>query len=156
MSRRYKSKKFIYKPRHEAILIFLFVRLSFLSQTNPNLALPKFVPHFCKLILALTESEDVLKEETLDDQLLFSMLVLSEIIKCDGAELLPYADMLIKVLDRTLHLTSRKGYALSSNLLKHLLKALTLINALDFRSISKPWEAYKDVEKELPIRVNID
>lgn len=49
------------------------------SQVNPSLALGTFVPHFSKLVLTLTESDDVATEELLDDELLFSLLLLSEV-----------------------------------------------------------------------------
>lgn len=54
------------------------VRLT--EQVNPALALGTFVPHFSKLVLTLTESEDVATEEALDDELLFGLLLLSEVI----------------------------------------------------------------------------
>ncbi len=113
------------------------------------------MPHFCKLVLTLTESDDILNEEFLDHELLFSLQIISELVRCDGKYLLNYSDLLVKVLTRTLHFKCRKGYLLSSALLKHILKALTLLHALDFRSIAKSWESYDKFQKDLPIRVRM-
>jgi len=37
------------------------------------------VPHLCDMVLSLVESDDVLKEEILDNELLYNLLLLSEV-----------------------------------------------------------------------------
>ncbi|KAL3232022.1 hypothetical protein MRX96_023105 [Rhipicephalus microplus] len=54
-----------------------------MARVNPNLALATFVPHFTKLVMALTKSDEVATEELLDDELLFHLLLLSEIVRCN-------------------------------------------------------------------------
>ncbi|GBN35190.1 hypothetical protein AVEN_102836-1, partial [Araneus ventricosus] len=49
-----------------------------LCRVTPQLGLPAFLPHFSKLVLALTEHNEIFDEERLDDELLFSLLILSE------------------------------------------------------------------------------
>ena len=106
--------------------------------------------------MTLSESEEVLRsDEILDNELLFSLLLVSEVVRSNGVHLLKYKDLIIQLLDRILYLACRKCYTLGSTMLKHVLKALTQVYALDFKSISKPWDAYDDFEKELPIRVFI-
>jgi len=65
--------------------------------------------------------------------------------------LLIYREDLIAVLKATLHLKCREGAELAGNLLQHLLKALTLIYAMDYRSSAKGWDT--PLEEQLPIRV---
>lgn len=121
-------------------------------KTNPELSCEKFLPHFCRLALTLTEAEEILMEETLDDELLFCLQLLSEVVRCNGVVLLKYKDILLQVLDRTLLLKSRKGYELASCALQNLLKSLTMLYALEFRSSAVPWDEYCDFTKHLPIR----
>ncbi|XP_064483757.1 proteasome activator complex subunit 4-like [Ornithodoros turicata] len=122
------------------------------ARVNPAMALNTFVPHFGKLVLTLTESEEVVSEELLDDELLFSLLLLSEMVLCSGEPLLQHLELLCKVLRRTLHLSSRQGYLLAGTLLSHLLRALTLVYPQDFRSTHLTWDQCKDLTTYLPIR----
>lgn len=123
-----------------------------MARVNPSLALGTFVPHFSKLVITLTESDDVATEELLDDELLFSLLLLSEVVRCNGRELLPHVELLRKVLHRTLHLSSRKGYLLASTLLRNMLRACTMVFPLDYRSTHRPWEECLDFASYLPTR----
>lgn len=123
-----------------------------MARVNPKLALGTFVPHFTKLVLALTESEDVVTEELLDDELLFGLLLLSEMVRCDGRELLPHVPALRQVLGRTLQLSSRRGYLLASSLLRNMLRACSMVFPLDYRSTATPWEECLDFASHLPIR----
>ena len=74
-------------------------------------------------------------------------------MRCDGEFLVPYGDELITVLKSTLHLKCKDAIELSGNLLRHLLKALTLIYALDYRCTTIDWDA--SLSSVLPIRVSI-
>lgn len=121
-------------------------------RVNPELALKTFVPHFSKLVIALTAIEDVAKEEILDNELLFSLLLLSEVVRCDGRHVLTYKSELEKVLHRTLHLNSRQGYLLAGALLRHTLRSMSLIYPLDYRSSCIPWEKCQNFQEYLPIR----
>ncbi|XP_065305913.2 proteasome activator complex subunit 4A-like [Dermacentor albipictus] len=123
-----------------------------MARVNPNLALATFVPHFTKLVLALTGSEEVATEELLDDELLFDLLLLSEMVRCNGKELLPHLPSLRDVLHRTLHLSSRRGYLLASSLLRNILRACSLVFPLDYRMTAIPWEQCLDFANYLPIR----
>ncbi|XP_077536244.1 proteasome activator complex subunit 4-like [Haemaphysalis longicornis] len=122
------------------------------ARANSKLTLDTVVPHYVKLVLALTESEDVAKEHLLDDELLFGLLILSETVECDGRALLPHVPALRQVLQRTLHLSSRRGYQLAGSLLANVLKACTTVLPLDARSTGLSWEQYLDFANHLPIR----
>ncbi|KFM69250.1 Proteasome activator complex subunit 4, partial [Stegodyphus mimosarum] len=116
------------------------------SRVNPELGLQAFVPHFSKLVLALTESEDLVNEEKLDDELLFSLLILSEVIRCDGHYLLKYQSNIERLLERTLHLKCKDGYRLACCILNWTLKTYVQCYPLETCSISNPWSRYGSEE----------
>ncbi|ELK14706.1 Proteasome activator complex subunit 4, partial [Pteropus alecto] len=101
----------------------------------PEESLKLFVPHCCSVITQLTMNDDVLNEEELDKELLWNLQLLSEITRVDGKKLLLYREQLVKILQRTLHLTCKQGYTLSCNLLHHLLRSTTLIYPTEYCSV---------------------
>lgn len=78
------------------------------------------------------------------------MCVLLQAVRCDGSCLLAYGEQLVDVLKATLHLKCKEAADLAGNLLHHLLRALTLIYALDHRSTTMDWN--KPLTEVLPIR----
>ncbi|KAG8177101.1 hypothetical protein JTE90_015245 [Oedothorax gibbosus] len=117
-------------------------------KVNSEVGLQTFLPHFSKLVLSLAESDDILKEERLDDELLFSLLILSEIVRSNGKHLVKYNDYLIKVLDRALKLTCKDGYKLGCTILKHTLKTYVMLFPLETYSVPDPWNRHKADELE--------
>ena len=43
------------------------------------MALKAFVPSICRILMTLTDNDDILKEENLGNELLFNLLLLSEV-----------------------------------------------------------------------------
>ena len=82
---------------------------------------------------------------------LMLLIMFSQIVRCNGKALLPYKGELVTVLNATLHLKCKDAADLSGILLRHLLKALTLTYALDYRSTHLDWDA--PLSENLPIRV---
>ena len=72
-------------------------------------------------------------------------------MRCDGQCLIPHKDDIIDVLKATLHLKCKEGADLAGNLLRHTLKALTLLYTMDYRSSAEGWD--KPMGEHLPIRV---
>lgn len=105
------------------------------AKSNPVPTLAKFVPHFGRLILTLTDHEDVFTDDPLDDELLFSLLLMSEIVRCYSDHLIEYKDLLIQVLKRALSLTAKEGYKQGCAILRHLLRALTNIACHDWKNV---------------------
>lgn len=120
------------------------------AKSSPKETLAKFVPHFGRLTLTLTENDEVFQESILDDELLFSLLLLSEIVRCNSPHLLDHKDMIIQVLQRALKLTSKEGYMLGCGILRHLLRALTNIACCDWRNIDFEDEANRTIEEKWP------
>ena len=72
-------------------------------------------------------------------------------MRLNGAALVPYKNQLLQVLDISLHLKCQEGEALSAVLLQHLLRSLTLIYALDYKTSPNDWN--QPLDQYLPIRV---
>ncbi|KAG7163660.1 Proteasome activator complex subunit 4-like [Homarus americanus] len=120
------------------------------QKVNPSEALKAFVPGVCRLLLALTENEEIQNEEHLDDELLFNLLLLSELVRCSGSHLIKYVPQITQVLTQTLHLKSREGYHLAGSVLRYLLKYLGITMPSEYRSMPNEWDT--PIADSLPIR----
>lgn len=120
------------------------------AKSAPQETLAKFVPHFTRLILTLTDNDEVFKESTLDDELLFSLLLLSEIVRCNSPCILDYKDLIVSVLKRALKLCAKEGYMLGCAILRHLVRALTNISSCDWKNIDYDDELNRKREDEWP------
>lgn len=106
------------------------------AKVNPQLVMKKFLSHFYSNIKNLLQNhEDLVKEEQLDDSFLWNLLMLPQLVRCDGSALLPFKAELLEILQLTLHLKCIQGYELAGQFLRYLLRALTLIYPLDYKSV---------------------
>lgn len=102
-------------------------------------------------ILPSITAEDLSQEEHLDNEFLWNLKLLSELVRCDGQQLLAYREDLEAVLQATIHLRCKEASELAGSVLRFTLKSLTLTYALDYRSSDTDWDdPHSDV---LPIRV---
>lgn len=120
------------------------------AKAYPKATLAKFVPHFGRLTLTLTENGEVNHESHLDDELLFSLLLLSEIVRCNSPHLLDHKEMIVTVLQRALSLKCKDGYMLGCSILRHLLRALTNIASCDWRNIDLDDDENRTSEEKWP------
>lgn len=120
------------------------------AKSSPKETLSKFVPHFGRLILTLTDNKEVFQESILDEELLFSLLLMSEIVRCNSPHLLEYRDLIVDILNRALKLTCKEGYMLGCGILRHLLRALTNITCCDWRNIDYDDENNQKIEETWP------
>ncbi|XP_033120997.1 proteasome activator complex subunit 4-like [Anneissia japonica] len=120
------------------------------AKVNPKKALAKFIPHCSSIVLSLTSSEEAQNEVELDNELLFNLQVLSEIVRCDSSVLLTYKSTILEVLRSTLHLRCKQGYELACNVLKYFLKAMTILYPLEYCSNAEGLG--KPISEYLPIR----
>ncbi|XP_008550347.1 proteasome activator complex subunit 4 [Microplitis demolitor] len=120
------------------------------ARVNGVETLRSLLPTLSQSILDILEEGDVAKEETVEDRLLYPMLLLSNVISTQGNNLLPYMDTLINILDKTLHLKSREGSKMASKILGNLLTSLSNItltheftwNGKDFNDPNYPYILY--------------
>ncbi|CAH3144364.1 unnamed protein product [Porites evermanni] len=103
------------------------------ARTNAPATLKKFVPHCCSVIEHLTSVEGVAEEEEVDDQLLWNLQILSEVVRSSGS--LEYKDKLITAIKSTIHLKCKEAATLGATLLEHLLRPLAKIYPMEWRSV---------------------
>lgn len=117
---------------------------------NPEEALKVFLPGVCRLLMTLLENKDLQEAQHLDDEVLFNLLLLSELVRCPGAPLLPYIEQLKSVLQQTVRLKCREGYNLAGSVLRYLLKYLCHVVPQEYRSINTSWD--RPLQDFLPIK----
>ncbi|XP_056636067.1 proteasome activator complex subunit 4-like [Diorhabda sublineata] len=106
------------------------------AKINPKETLKQFLPYLCERIEELlNENPNILKEEHIDDELLYNLLMLSELV--DGrSEILNYMEPLTRILDKTLHMTCQSASQLSARMLELMMSSLTNIQPTEARSCS--------------------
>ncbi|CAL4101951.1 unnamed protein product, partial [Meganyctiphanes norvegica] len=109
-------------------------------KVNPEEALKAFVPSVCRLLLTLMENKDLQDAQHLDDEVLFNLLLLSELVRCPGTPLLAYIEQIQDVLKATVKLKCREGYRLAGTVLRYLLKYLSSVVPQEYRSINTTWD----------------
>lgn len=120
------------------------------AKANPKESLAKLIPHFSRLIITLTDNEEVFQESILDEELLFSLLLMAEIVRCNSVHLLDYREQIVAVLERGLKLRAKEGYLLTCGIMRHLLRALTSIGCCDWRNIDLDDEENRAKEEKWP------
>ncbi|PBC33887.1 Proteasome activator complex subunit [Apis cerana cerana] len=108
------------------------------ARVNGKETVRTLLPILSQTILDITgESNDITKDEHLDDRLLHAMLLLSAIVHTTGNNLLHYIDTLITILDRVVILKSREGNNLGCILLKAILHSLSNMVPYHFTSTER-------------------
>nr|CAH7732828.1 unnamed protein product [Callosobruchus chinensis] len=120
------------------------------ARINPKETLKLFIPHLCDRIETIfTENPNLDKEEHVDDELLYNLLILSEVV--DGrSELLNYMDRLISILDKTLHMSCLLASQLATKILELVMNSLTTTTAPEVRSSDTDYASH--VKDFLPVR----
>ncbi|CAG9857916.1 unnamed protein product [Phyllotreta striolata] len=120
------------------------------AKVNPKETLKLFLPYLCDRIEELlNENPNIVNEEHIDDELLYNLLLLSELV--DGrSELLGYMGRLTKILDKTLHMTCQSASQLSARMLELIMLSLTNIQPTELKSCAADYS--KPVQEFLPIR----
>ncbi|XP_065338507.1 proteasome activator complex subunit 4A-like isoform X2 [Cloeon dipterum] len=130
--------------------ILLAVLCQAFAMVNAEDTLKLLVPYLCSEIMQGTESEEVIKEPHLNNELLYQLQILAEVVCCDGSYLVPHMPQLTQVLDRTLHLVSKEGQHSSGRLLSHILDSMVNMKPTDYRSVN--YKFSEPIKDHLPIR----
>ncbi|KAJ7987499.1 hypothetical protein DPEC_G00327130 [Dallia pectoralis] len=120
------------------------------SKCHPAESLKLFVPHCCNAINHMAVNEEVLSEEELDKEFLWNLQLLSEVTRVDGDKILSYSSQLVQILQLSLHLKCKQGYALACNLLHHILRSTALIYPTEYCSV--PGGFQQPTKDYLPIK----
>ncbi|CAH1169598.1 unnamed protein product [Phaedon cochleariae] len=113
------------------------------AKVNPKETLKLFLPHLCDRIEEmLSENPNIEKEEHIDDELLYNLLMLSELV--DGhSEILNYMDRITNIMDKTIHMTCLSASLLAARMLELMMSSLANIQPTEMKSC--------DVDYSLPI-----
>ncbi|GFN96540.1 proteasome activator complex subunit 4 [Plakobranchus ocellatus] len=117
---------------------------------KPELSLKIFIPHLCSSIKTFMEDHPgVYEEEHLDNAFMWNLLILSQLMRCDGVQLLTYKSELLDVIQASVHLKCVQAYEMAGQLLRFLLRSLTQIYPLEFCSVEQdfdqPFENYLSI-----------
>ena len=74
-------------------------------------------------------------------------------MRVEGSVLVNYKKELFSILDKIIGIQCTEGAKLTATLVQHLLRALTITHALDYRSSTKDWNLPFD--QQLPVRVSL-
>ena len=121
-----------------------------LCKVRPERALAVFLPPALERVARLLGEVDVDKEENLDQELLFNMLMLVECVRISGEHLLPHLGAIEAVLEKSLVMASKEGQGLATSLLRNVLRALTLTYPNEFRTVAEGYD--RGVAEYLPVR----
>ncbi|KAI4490320.1 hypothetical protein M0802_010697 [Mischocyttarus mexicanus] len=136
----HKLKKFISERILETMvageLVAIICRV--FANINGQETLSALMPILSETILDIIgEGDDILKEENLDNRLLYSMLLLSVIADTPGRNLLPYMNTFVEILDKVLLLESRDGRIYGLRLLGNLFRSLRAMKIYQFKTHGK-------------------
>ncbi|KAJ8979647.1 hypothetical protein NQ317_001354 [Molorchus minor] len=120
------------------------------AKVNPKETLKLFIPYLCDTIeQLLCENPNIEKEEHIDDELLYNLLILSEVVH-GRSELINYMDRLMDILDKTLHMACVSASQLASRMLELVMSSLTSIQPTEVRS--SPVEYSTPIKDFLSVR----
>ena len=75
-------------------------------------------------------------------------------MRCDGTQLMAYKSELLDVVQTTLKLKCVQAYEMAGQMLRFLLRSLTQIYPLEFRSVEQDFD--QPFTEYLPIRVRLE
>ncbi|XP_017776330.1 PREDICTED: proteasome activator complex subunit 4-like isoform X2 [Nicrophorus vespilloides] len=120
------------------------------ARINPQETTKLFIPHLCDTIENLfSEHDNIMEEENLDEELLYNILLLSEIVDVNS-EIIKYIDRITQILDRLLFMASLQATVMGGRMLSIITTTLTFTQPKEYRSTSVPYDT--SVKDYLPIR----
>ena len=95
------------------------------AKIAPATVLSAFLPLTCSTLTSCLADTDLASSLPLGDEIMFHLLLLSDLLCLPGCHLLPYIPLLEDVFRPTLSLANREGHALALTALRHALHSLT-------------------------------
>ena len=89
------------------------------------------MPRVCSVILVASRELDLTSDQYLGDELMFNMLLLSEMLCVPGCHLVPYVGRVEKVLTMVLGIHNKDGHGQAVTILGNLLASLTTVCLAD-------------------------
>ncbi|XP_032233646.1 proteasome activator complex subunit 4 isoform X2 [Nematostella vectensis] len=120
------------------------------AKTSAKITLKKFLPRCFSVIESTTSADGARNDEEIDDQLLWNLQILSEVVRSKGTDILEYRHELVRALKSTIHLKNKEGATMAAKLLENLLRPLSHIYPLEWKSVLEDFS--KPVTEHLFIR----
>ncbi|CAH4031865.1 unnamed protein product [Pieris brassicae] len=124
--------------------------LKVFARINPEATLAAFLPPLCLDLGELLASDEALHDENPPRELVYRLVLFSEVVSCDGTVLLKYMDQILPVLDRALKLHATYALSPACDALANILSCLSAIDLKEWKCSTKDYGAVP--EKWLPIR----
>ena len=91
----------------------------------PSLVLKALLPHVCSLLVNCLDEVDLDSAHPLGDEIMFNLLLLSDLVCLPGCHLVPYVAHIEGVLKPALQLVNREAHQQALAVLRHTLHSLT-------------------------------
>jgi len=95
------------------------------AKVAPHKVLPIFLPSVCRLLENCFTEVDVATEDQLGDEIMFNMILLSDLLCLPGNHLVEYVPQVEKLLHSTIRIKNKEGHALGLTILRHTLHSLS-------------------------------
>ena len=107
-----------------------------LTKVRPERGLAGLLPALLTALdIGLGERKDTI-EAPLTDEMKFQLMVVAELVRVPGNQLLPYLDRLDAILAGLIGHTSKEGDQLTGALLKNILRSLTHVSPTEYKSVA--------------------
>ncbi|XP_041968894.1 proteasome activator complex subunit 4-like isoform X2 [Aricia agestis] len=120
------------------------------ARVDAESTLAAFVPKLCEELQELVSTDEALKEENPSRDLVYRIVLLRNVVDCDGTVLLKYMPQILPVMDRILKLHSSYSLNRACKVLNQLFASLSRIDLNEWRSSSNDYNTAP--EKWLPVR----
>lgn len=104
------------------------------ARTDSEATLKLFIPYIHSSIENITSVEGVQDEEEVDEELIWCLQLLSEVVRCNGLKILPYKQELVDVLKPCLDLKCKRAFHFAAKILHHLIPSLILLYPMEWKS----------------------
>ncbi|XP_061729144.1 proteasome activator complex subunit 4-like [Cydia pomonella] len=126
------------------------VLLKVFARIDSESTLAAFVPDLCEELNELLSTEEAIRDENPQRDLSYSLVLLMNVVECDGVVLLKYIPQIIPVLDKALKLHAKYSLIRACEILSHMFTSLCFVDLKEWRSSPKDYGSAP--QTWLPIR----
>ncbi|VVD00858.1 unnamed protein product, partial [Leptidea sinapis] len=120
------------------------------ARVDPEPTAAAFLPDLCRELLELLSTDEALREENPPRELVYRLVLLKEVVGCEGTVILKYIPQILPVLDRALKLHSLYALKRACDTLNTIMSVLSTVELKEIRCLTKD---YGDAPRTwLPIR----
>jgi len=95
------------------------------AKISPQKVLPIFLPHVCSVLKICFSDTNLSSDQSLGDEIMFNMVLLSDLLCLPGCHLVPYIPLVEEVLQSALAVQNKEGHMLALTILRHALHSLS-------------------------------